>query len=69
MLLLSLFLGWIFSAHYLDQLIPLLFELESHEDYPKVWFRLFVGLECLIILFFAFVYWKLRKQQAAINPD
>lgn len=68
----SLFLGWFFSAKYLEPILLRIFKPATHETYLDIWFSSFVLIELIISLtYFFYIYktYKSDKQLTKVNAE
>lgn len=48
-LIISLALGWFFSAKYLEPVILKIFNPGTHEEYLDIWFAVFATIELVVL--------------------
>ena len=62
-LFIAVFVGWFFSAKYLDPLIGHVLNPESHDKHMDIWFSMFVLIELVILFVYAAYVYKLYKSR------
>jgi hypothetical protein len=62
----SVFAIWYLCAEFLDELVLLIFNPDSHEDLMDYWFPIFVILEIISVSAIAFVFYKKRDRKSSI---
>lgn len=57
----SLFLGWFFSAKYLEPILLKIIKPATHETYLDIWFSSFIFIELMIALIYLLYIYKTYK--------
>lgn len=57
----AMFLGWFFSAKYLEPIILHVFTPQTHDKYLDIWFLMFTLMEVVIVIVYAIYVYKIYK--------